>query len=219
MPENKLKAVLVPQLVELSDRNRDELTFIELCGGAAGQCFCAEDSFDANKKRLMGCIKRGHTSVLEHTAITIKVRTDRGTSHALVRHRHCAFTQESTIYTKYSRFEELQFIAMPTYDCYKQGYSLPEDYNSGLLEYCQKATEEYSRLLNAGLPAGIARDVLPNCTATTLYITTNFRELQSILNIRRQPSDSVRMHQLIAMLTAELKNKYPLLTGAILGEW
>lgn len=216
--ESKLKAVLVPQLVELSDKNRDERTLIDLCGGAAGQCFCAEDSFNANRDRLMSCIKRGHTSVLEHASVTVKVRTDRGTSHALVRHRHCAFTQESTIYTKYSRFEELQFIEMPGYDPYKKSYTLPADYNSNLLAYCQKAADEYSRLLDSGLPAGIARDVLPNCTATTLYITTNFRELQSILNIRRQPSDSVRMHQIIAMLISTLLDTYPLLTSAILGE-
>ena len=215
---SKLKAVLVPQLVELSEKNRDERTLIDLCGGAAGQCFCAEDSFTANKDRLLSCIKRGHTSVLEHASITVKVRTDRGTSHALVRHRHCAFTQESTIYTKYSRFEVLQFIEMPECDPYKKNYSIPEEYNKGLLEYCQKAADEYSRLLDSGLPAGIARDVLPNCTATTLYITANFRELQSIINIRRQPSDSVRMHQIITMLISSLRDRYPLLAKAILGE-
>jgi thymidylate synthase (FAD) len=213
--EEKLVAKLVSQYVKLADENKSEEELINLAGSAAGVCFKAEDTYEANLNRLLGCIKRGHTSVLEHATISFEVRTDRGTSHALVRHRHCAFTQESTIYTKYTRFSELSFIELPMYDKYKE-FTYPTGYNEELLVYCQEATDHYTALLAEGLPAGIARDVLPNCTATLLKITTNFRELQAILKIRKQAADSIRMHQMIAMLEAELKVKYPTLTRAIL---
>lgn len=213
--EEKLIARLVSQYVKLADENKNEADLINLAGGAAGVCYKAEDTYEANLNRLLSCIKRGHTSVLEHAVISFEVRTDRGTSHALVRHRHCAFTQESTIYTKYTRFTELNFIELPMYDAYRE-FEYPIGYNEELQVYCQEATDHYTALLAEGLPAGIARDVLPNCTATLLKITTNFRELQSILNIRKQAADSIRMHQIIAMLEAELKAKYPILTKAIL---
>ena len=213
----KLCATLVSQYVKILPESRTERELINLAGSSAGICYRAEDSESANKRRLLDCIRKGHTSVLEHAIISFEVRCDRGTSHAIVRHRHCAFTQESTIYTKYTRFSELQFIELPTYDKYNKNFVYPEGYNERLLEYCQYATNKYTELLDTGLPAGIARDVLPNCTATIIKITTNFRELQAILKIRTQQSDSVRMHQIIAMLEAELSAAYPELTKAIMG--
>lgn len=216
MVNNKLKAVLVQQSVSLSIHNKSEAELLELCGRAAGECYKAEDSAEANKNRVLNCIKKGHTSILEHATISFTVKTDRGTSHALVRHRHCAFTQESTIYVNYGRFETLEFIALPAVDVYKNNYALPDNYNAELEKYCQAATDEYCRLLNKGIVPGIARDVLPNCLATTIHITTNLRELQSILKIRSAPADSVRMHNIIGLLVAELWKKYPVFMKAIL---
>lgn len=213
---NKLKAVLVQQSVVLSMYNKSEAELLDLCGGAAGECYKSEYSAEANKNRVLNCIHKGHTSILEHATISFIVKTDRGTSHALVRHRHCAFTQESTIYVNYGRFKKLEFIALPAVDVYKNNYAIPENYNDELEEYCQAATDEYCRLLDKGIVPGIARDVLPNCLATTIHITTNLRELQSILEIRSAPADSVRMHNIIELLTAELWKKYPVFMKAIL---
>lgn len=215
MDNIKLKAVLVQQSVTLSRYNRSETELLDLCGRAAGECYRAEDSIEANKTRVLNCIKKGHTSVLEHATISFTVKTDRGTSHALVRHRHCAFTQESTIYVNYERFTTMEFIALPAVDIYKNNYALPDSYNAELEKYCQATTDEYCRLLDKGITPGIARDVLPNCLATTIHITTNFRELQSILKIRSAPADSVRMHDIIKRLSDELWDKYPVLMQAI----
>ena len=58
-------------------------------------------------------IDRQHVTPLEHFSFTVKFICDRGVSHELVRHRLCAFTQESTRYCNYSnsRFgESLTFI-------------------------------------------------------------------------------------------------------------
>nr|DAU58897.1 MAG TPA: Thymidylate synthase complementing protein [Caudoviricetes sp.] len=217
MENNKLKAVLVQQSVSLSMHNKSEAELLDLCGRAAGECYKAGESAEANKNRVLNCIKKGHTSILEHATISFTVKTDRGTSHALVRHRHCAFTQESTIYVNYGRFETLEFIALPAADVYKNNYALPDNYNADLEEYCQAVTDEYCRLLNKGIAPGIARDVLPNCLATTIHITTNLRELQSILKIRSAPADSVRMHNIIGLLEVELRKEYPVFMKAILG--
>lgn len=204
--------------VKLSEYNLEERALINIAGGSAGICYRAEDSYEKNKQRIISCIKKGHTSVLEHANISFEVLCDRGTSHALVRHRHCAFTQESTIYTNYEKQGTLAFIALPFVDHYKSGYKPDYDYNEILSGMFEEAVKMYETLLDRGLPAGIARDILPNCTATILKITTNFRELQSILNIRKQPSDSVRMHQVIYLLEKALRQEYPILTAAILNK-
>lgn len=216
MDNIKLKAVLVQQSVIFSKHNKSEAELLDLCGRAAGECYRAKDSAEANKARVLNCIKKGHTSILEHATISFTVKTDRGTSHAIVRHRHCAFTQESTIYVNYSRFTTLEFIAIPSVDMFKNNYRITEDYNKELETYCQAATDEYCRLLDNGIVPGIARDVLPNCLATTIHITTNLRELQSILKIRSAPADSVRMHDVIKRLSDVMWDKYPVFMKAIL---
>jgi len=43
-------------------------------------------------------VKIGHTSVLEHSAITVRILTDRAVTHQLVRHRIAAYSQESQRY-------------------------------------------------------------------------------------------------------------------------
>ena len=134
----KLCATLVSQYVKILPESRTERELINLAGSSAGICYRAEDSESANKRRLLDCIRKGHTSVLEHAVISFEVRCDRGTSHAIVRHRHCAFTQESTIYTKYTRFSELQFIELPTYDKYNKNKRRDKTDQSEYRGKCQR---------------------------------------------------------------------------------
>ena len=64
-------------------------------------------------------IKRGHESVLEHVGWTVRFICDRGVSHELVRHRLCAFSQESTRYVDYAGTKtdgHCQFIIPPWVD-------------------------------------------------------------------------------------------------------
>src|SRR5271155_3305557 len=53
-------------------------------------------------------LDHGDWSVTEHVSITATIRTDRGITHELVRHRLFSFTQESTRFVRYK--EGLEFI-------------------------------------------------------------------------------------------------------------
>ena len=48
-------------------------------------------------------IKSGHESVIEHSSMSVRFIVSRRTSHALVRHRLCSFSQESSQYTNYDQ--------------------------------------------------------------------------------------------------------------------
>lgn len=80
-----------------SDDFISKLKMIELAGRTA---YKSEGRItnDSYKSFLGAIIKRGHESVIEHSSLTVKFTVDRGVSHELVRHRLCAFTQESTRY-------------------------------------------------------------------------------------------------------------------------
>lgn len=184
--DNKLFE-FIPVSVQLID-TVNETEVITKLGQIAGVAY---QSGNANyTQRLLKCMKDGHESVLEHENISVKIVCDRATTHALVRHRHCAYTQESTIYCNYNRFGILQFIE-------------PQEFSD---EFFTQVAELY---LGDSRPAGIKRDILPNCTKTTLIMTTNIREWRYIIGLRSDPKDSGRMHTVIKLLKEQLQSVLP----------
>lgn len=157
-----------------------EQSLLEHIGQIAGECYNSKMDSEACMQRALNCIKRGHHSPWEHFNVTLRCTVDRGTSHALVRHRHCAFQQSSTIYQK---FNEIVVIgneeAMSDKD--KQFYIDAE------IRYKQKLEE--------GCKPAEARDVLPTNLATNLIITTNIRQWMYMIQRRCGPGDSNKMHE------------------------
>ncbi len=110
-------------------------------------------------------IKSGHTSVLEHSSISFLVTCSRACSHQLVRHRiGCSYSQESQRYCNYEN-KGFDFI----------------DYDGINEEYLESVVVEYKK--NVGR-AEIKRMVLPNCTATRVFVTMNIRALLWFFELR-----------------------------------
>lgn len=103
---------------------------------------------------------------------------DRGVSHELVRHRNCAFAQESTRYCNYTKNkfgEEISVIKPPTIT--QDGEELWED----LCEYSEK---QYFSMLAAGEGTDVARSVLPTSLKTEIIVTASQKEWQHIIELR-----------------------------------
>jgi thymidylate synthase (FAD) len=170
---------------------------LDFFGTIAAECYGSDtSSYEKNKTRTLGCIKRGHTSVVEHVNLSITFTTDRATANALVRHRHCAFTQESTIYSQYKK---LTVVNLPTEDHYNPDYK----YTKLIASALKDASIAYDAASTS------KRDYLPNCTACKLTMSTNLREWFYIINLRKDPADSPRMHELVFILDNIFTNKYP----------
>lgn len=185
----------------------DALTKI---GIAAGTAYNAPIDAEHCEKRVLKCIADGHLSVLEHLSLSAIITTDRGTSHAIVRHRHCAFTQASTIYTKY---KQVGIVERPLKDPVT-GQVIPA-WTEEELAAIKKAADTYINNVQAlNLPAGLARDVLPTCTATTVYMTANLSEWLYISQRRTEAADSVRMHVFVTQLNKVLLLYYPKIYAA-----
>lgn len=185
---------LIPMKIEgMGLQFSNEKVLLSYVGNIAGECYNSSKDRDKCIQRALNCIKRGHHSPFEHVNITLKCTVDRGVSHALVRHRHCAFQQSSTIYQK---FQEIECIENNDISDYKR-----QAYNH--------AEVLYERLLNAGEPPSSARDVLPNALATNLIITTNIRQWMYMIQRRCGPGDSDNMHEWCKMVRAWFEEKYP----------
>jgi thymidylate synthase (FAD) len=147
-------------------------------------------------------IQMGHHSVLEHVQLTARLITSRGISHELVRHRLCAFSQESTRYVDYEG-KDMEFI-QPSWvhdDCLAtslhQLRSLKEcDYDFHMapgadcyrefrwIRFIEEAEKQYKELRDQDLPPQFARGVLPNDLKTEMIMSANIRQWRHIFNLR-----------------------------------
>ena len=183
---------VMPMTIEPMWAIPTEESVLEFIGQIAGECYNSSMDHDKCVNRALNCIKRGHHSPWEHYSITLKSLVDRGTSHALVRHRHCAFQQASTIYQNFQKQGCLNIVALPEKDPYDPSpvYQMTDDE----LDLYNKMAAEYMKKTSAGVPPSRARDAIPICLATTLIITANFSQWMYMLQRRDGPGDAVRMH-------------------------
>jgi thymidylate synthase (FAD) len=141
------------------------------------RCDCADGECDkcrARRAKFLGGLKeRRHDSVFEHASASFRLVTDRGITHELVRHRLASYTQSSTRYIKYDD-------GIPVIPPLCKTDAEREQWEAAMLA----AERAYQTLLDAGTPAENARDVLPTCTAATIFVTANFREWRHILRLR-----------------------------------
>lgn len=120
----------------------------------------------------------------KHILHTLKFTTDRGVSHELVRHRNCAFAQESTRYCNYSKDKfgnEITFIKPVEFstDPYE------EDIKSAIWgSTCFNIETSYFEMLGCGATPEQARSVLPNSLKTEIVVTASELEWQHIINLR-----------------------------------
>lgn len=156
-----------------------------------------------------------HESVIEHSALTVRFICDRGVTHELVRHRLCAFSQESTRYCNYKG--GVIFIIPPWMHMnIKEGI-----YNSVLLDIpdvdniwmssMKKCEDAYIDLLTLGYSPQQARSVLPNSTKTEIVMTANFREWRHIFKLRCDKAAHPQMQELMRPLLAKCKQVIPII--------
>jgi thymidylate synthase (FAD) len=138
---------------------------------AAAECYQTEPKIGIVKS----CIKRGHTSVIEHVSFIFQIdEISRACSHQLVRHRIASFTQKSQRYVNESQFE---YVTPLTINNNEEAL----DYYYCVMNAIQQA---YDVLLSYGIPKEDARYVLPNACTTSLTLTMNLRALLNFWKLR-----------------------------------
>ncbi len=181
------------------------LELIELAGRT---CYKSEDKItkDSSIKFVDMVLKRGHESVIEHVSASIKFITNRGVTHELVRHRLCAFSQESTRYVDYQK--EMEFIKpvwadeSEAYNIWKQSISESED--------------KYNDLRKLGWRPEQAREVLPNSLKTEIVTTANLREWRHILKLRTSKAAHSQIRFLMKDCLKMFQTEIPILFDNII---
>ena len=148
-------------------------------------------------------LKNGHESVLEHVSATLLFTVDRGVTHELVRHRLCAFSQESTRYCGYSgdRFGgEMTFIEPP---------GLQEVDRAVWRDTLDTIEGAYLGMSGNKVTAQIARSILPNALKADIAVTTNAREWRHICRLRLSPKAHPQMIEAMRLAHGHLLQWFP----------
>jgi thymidylate synthase (FAD) len=215
------------------------LELIELAGRT---CYKSEKmiSNDSAKKFVSGIMKRGHESVIEHSAMTVQFIVDRGVTHEQVRHRLCAFSQESTRFVNYAKSDEIAVIVPFFFDPMEESkpIKVPTNYfksedNNGNWEFssyeeimmnsfdvwfltCLWTQWGYITLVNEfHRKPEQARSVLPNSTKTEIVVTANFREWKHIFNLRCSKAAHPQMREIMIPLLKECKKQIPIIFDSV----
>lgn len=177
---------------------------LQVIEAAARTCYKSENKIKEGsaEKLIRSCIRRGHESILEHISISVRFICSRGISHEMVRHRLCAFSQESTRYVRYDG--EMEFIRPQWLDGTNSATAY--DYWNVLMEHAEYI---YKEMLSVGNTPQEARDVLPNALKTELVMTANLRTWRHILNLRTDKAAHPDMRALMKPLLVEFKKEYP----------
>ena len=176
-------------------------------------CYKSEDKITENScfKFVKMLVDKGHHAMLEHVSMSVKFITNRGVSHELVRHRLASYAQESTRYCNYlkNNFGAEITVIEPVY-LVKGTQAYCNWFNA-----CVVSEKSYFELLEIGLTAQEAREVLNNSTKTEIVVTANLREWMTILKLRTSEQAHPQMRALMLPLLQELQEKLNVIFGGI----
>jgi thymidylate synthase (FAD) len=207
--------ILVKPSFEILALMGQSLSIIEEAGRT---CYKSEDRITtgSSKKFVESILKRGHESVIEHSAATVKIICDRGVTHELVRHRLAAYSQESTRYCNYKG--GITFVIPPWVNIPAGIYSKEEDNRIGRVlsdiiwyKLVLYSEWDYIRLLELGWTPQQARSVIPISTKSEIVVTANFREWRHILKLRCSKAAHPQMREIMIPLLKKFQQLVPII--------
>jgi thymidylate synthase (FAD) len=165
---------------------------IEIISNAAASCF---GSMPSNKwEHVRKIYHKRHLSVFEHVNITMRLRTDIATYKGLTRHRHCAFTIESTHYKAYNDGLDIIYIPEMSAEDTENVFNLIEKAHKDMLK-------KYGHMAS--------RNIIPQAQAAEVTMTTNLREWFHIFDLRKGKENTTNMWQLMELIMQVFTKQYP----------
>ena len=139
-----------------------------------------------------------------HRYVAVKFIVNRAVTHELVRHRPCAFLQESQRYCRYAddKFgNEVTFIK-PLF------FAEGSDEFAVWKQSMEMMERQYLKLIETS-SAQAARTVLPNSCKTEIIVYANLEEWRHILSLRTSRAAEPSMREVMIPLGEELRRRYP----------
>ncbi|NTW88312.1 MAG: FAD-dependent thymidylate synthase [Desulfobulbaceae bacterium] len=148
--------------------------------------------------------------LFKHRFVGVKFTTNRAVTHEIVRHRTCAFLQESQ---RYCRYSEDKFDNQVTF--IKPLFFAEDSPEYRLWEQAMVETEKlYLELLKTSSPQA-ARTVLPNSCKTEIIVYCNLLEWMHIFRLRTTPAAEPSMREVMIPLLKDFARRWPNIFGEL----
>lgn len=212
---------VIDQHATIIAHDEDILSRIE---DAARTCYKSENKTgeEGRDRLIRNLIRNDHHAMLEFGDVTVRMVTDRGVSHEMVRHRPCSFAQESTRYVSYAK-HDFVFIRPVWFTWYAESDSWdmddpfvrqnmpPDEYQ--WLALMTVIAKQYKQLIDGPFKwkPEEARSILPVSIRTELVVRANIREWRHIFKLRCASTAHPQMRSLMRNLYGKFHNRWPLL--------
>lgn len=199
------------EIIDMADYN----TIIKKIEKIGRVCYKSEGNIteDSSERFIKNILKRGHESVIEHEAVTVRMICDRGVTHEIVRHRIASYSQESTRYCNYSgdKFGN-QITVIDIADGFEYDLSKENDLAKYRIweEAMKNAEKSYFAMLELGATPQEARSILPNSLKTEIVITMNLRSWRNFFRLRLDHHAHPQMREVAAIAFKEFHDKLPI---------
>lgn len=142
-----------------------------------------------------------------HRHVAVRFIVNRAISHELVRHRPCAFLQESQRFCRYG--EEVVFISP---SAFFEDDAVGVDF-AYWRQACEYAEKMYIKLLKNGKSPQAARTVLPNSCKTEIILYASLQQWRHIFSLRTGRAADPSMRQVMIPLAEEFGSRWPAFFG------
>lgn len=163
-------------------------------------------------------LRRGHESVIEHSSLSVIFsNVSRGFTHECVRHRHTAYSQESTRYCDYAGSKldldeaELTMIIPPHIKNKGVGVGYKAEITESHQQLADRIEHVYKCLRKDGWKPEDARQFLPIGIASKIVVTASFRQWRHIMSLRTQTAAHWEIRSVMYDLLTILKTIIPVI--------
>ena len=174
---------------------------------------------------LRYCIKHNHWSVFEQSTMTLEIETTRAIAAQILRHRSFTFQEFSQRYADSSLLgSTIPLPELRRQDTKNRQNSI-DDLDEFVVQRLQMQMQTlfdssmalYQQMLNAGVAKECARNVLPLCVPTRLYMSGSVRSWIHWIDLR-SANGTQKEHMLLAEgARAIFKEQFPTVAEAL--EW
>ena len=179
-----------------------------------------------NYAKLLGyCIKHNHWSVFEQSTMTLEIETTRAIAAQILRHRSFTFQEFSQRYADSSLLsKKIPLPELRRQDTKNRQNSI-NDLDKETIDLLTRQMNTlfdssmalYQQMLDRGVAKECARNVLPLCTPTKIYMTGSCRSWIHYISLR-SAHGTQKEHMDVALACKEVfKEQFPSVSEAL--EW
>ncbi len=220
MEQSELKEISESkELVELVSVTPDAEKVMTFCARVSNPN--NQTNMDSAPKLLKYLVTHQHWSPFELASMTLQIKTSRGISPQILRHRSFTFQEFSQRYAAVDDSGLIIYAARRQDDKNRQEsiddlpWDIQEEWKERQLENWRTSFEHYTWALDAGIAKECARFVLPLGTATTMYMAGTVRSWIHYIQLRSAHGTQAEHKEIAEAAKQIFKAQFPTIAKAL----